>query len=147
VQDFVAASGPTETADRLIVRVGEQCGFDVVGVTPKHFFPQVLHDAQLIVISTFFQFVEEQQRTIIGLAFDEKTPFVRLTHTVRDIENVNGSRPIYQRALANFVVSPTLYDLCRRDFGVDAIVLDLSQEKERYKFWKVIEERIACIPR
>jgi len=136
IQDFKKVGG-AELSNYAVVKVGEQLGYDIVGVTPSLFDTRVLGQADLVVVNNFFEFSPSQLTTVRQLLHEKRVPYVKYEHDLRELRRVNISRPLFRDAALVVFISPLHQGIYQKALGAEctarSVVLPLAIEVDVYK--------------
>lgn len=105
VQDYSKLGG-AELSNQHVVSVGENLGFDVVGITPGNFHNNILYSADLIIINNFFEFNALQFDTISKAIYERNIPYIKYDHDHRELKRINISKQLFSRSVKNIFISP-----------------------------------------
>jgi hypothetical protein len=122
VQDM-SKMGGAELSNCVVVAAGEDCGFDVVGVTPGHFSEELLDAADLIVVNNCMEFTPEQFRALRLRLFEHRKPYIKYEHDYRELKRENIATALYRYARRCVFISPKHAADHQARFG-DAISAD-----------------------
>ena len=115
VQDF-SRMGGAELSNIAVVKRGVEIGFDVVGVTPDNFKPDILKGADIIILNNLFEFKDDQFRNILWELFEHRKPFIKYDHDLRELKRLNKTRPLFERSMLNIFISPLHKKLYEKEF-------------------------------
>jgi hypothetical protein len=125
--------GGAEFSARLVVAVGQRCGFHVELVTPTQFATDVLANADLIVLNNLWRFAGDQMQAIQAALFERRTPYVKYEHDHRELTRPEFSRRLFEHAAANVFLSPIHRDNHREDLGATGECIPLAIDVDAYR--------------
>jgi hypothetical protein len=136
IQDFKKVGG-AELSNHAVVAAGEVLGYDIIGITPSLFDTRVLGQADLIVVNNFFEFSPSQLTTVRQLLHEQRVPYVKYEHDLRELRRVNISRPLFRDASLVVFISPAHQKVYEKSLGWEAtaraVSLPLAINPEDYK--------------
>ena len=142
VQDYSKVGG-AELSNYEVVRVGEQLGFDIIGVTPSLFDVRILQSADILVINNLFEFSGAQLTVIRELLHEKRVPYVKYEHDYRELRRLNIARALFRDSLLNVFISPMHRKVYAEALGweamSEAIVLPLAMNPAQYHPNKSVE--------
>jgi len=115
IQDF-SRMGGAELSNCAVVKRGAELGYDIVGVHPSEFKPDILVQADAIILNNLFEFSELQYRQILWELFEHRKPYVKYDHDLRELKRLNKTRSIFERSKLNIFISPMHRDLYKKEF-------------------------------
>lgn len=142
VQDF-SKTGGAELSNEVVVRVGDACGYDIVGVSPGGFNERVLHEADVLVLNNVHEFTREQFDTIRRTMYERRIPWVKYEHDTRELRRQNISRRMFAEATLAVFLSPAHANAYASALDMPARVatLPLAVDVESFPFLPASEER------
>ncbi len=136
VQDF-SKMGGAEISNCTVVKAGEKCGFDIVGITPSNFYKEVLKAADVIIINNFMEFQADQFKTVMRYLYEEKKPYVKYDHDYRELKRGELARQLFTFSKLNVFISPNhkkkYVNLFGQILNERSIVLPLAIDTDLYK--------------
>lgn len=124
--------GGAELSGEEVLRIGQECGFDIGLITPGTFDIDVLRNAKILVLNNLFGFSDECFRALQAVIFEQKVPYVKYEHDHRELGRLEFSRRLFRNALLNVFISPKHRDNHREIIGVDGLVLPLAIDCSKY---------------
>ena len=106
MQDYSKEEGGAEQSNKLVVHVGESLGFDVVGMTPQSFVPELLLECDAVIVNNFWLFDAWQARTVQHALYEGRVPYVVYSHDYRDLTRPGLAGPLFAGAALNVFISP-----------------------------------------
>jgi len=120
VQDM-SRMGGAELSNCVVVNAGEQCGFDIIGVTPARFSEDILYTCDLIVLNNCMEFQPEQFHRLRYHLHERAIPFVKYEHDYREFKRTNVSQPFFTRSMLNVFLSPKHMERHAKIFGEEIV--------------------------
>jgi len=106
VQDYVKQDGGAEQSNKAVVHVGTGLGFDIVGMSPRHFQEKLLRDADVVIVNNFHQFGGTQVAMVRSACVEGNVPLVMYSHDYRDLKRRGFILPFFLKARLNVFISP-----------------------------------------
>jgi len=142
IQDFSKVGG-AELSNYEVVRVGEDIGYDIIGVTPSLFDTRALEQADIVIVNNCFEFSGPQLTTIRQFLHEKRVPYVKYEHDYRELRRLNISRPLFRDASLVVFISPRHRDEHGASLGWEAtarsICLPLAMNPDIYGPVKGVE--------
>jgi hypothetical protein len=136
VQDY-SKEGGAEISNKHVVTIGENLGFDVVGITPSNFHKNILFNADMIIINNFFEFEKLQHDVVMQAIYEKGIPFVKYDHDHRELKRVNFSKQLFTRSVLNIFLSPLHMEKSINAYGSQikkhSVCLPLSINTKQFK--------------
>jgi hypothetical protein len=149
VQDYSMIGG-AELSNFQVIKIGTNCGFDIVGVTPQNFNERILQECDLIILNNFFEFRTEQYNTILKYLFENKKPYIKYEHDHRELNRINTAKRIFSGARICIFISPLHKENhCRalEISSINTICLPLAINTEKFcRDEKIQKEDTIFIP-
>lgn len=120
-------------SNRCVVNVGENLGFDIVGVTPSNFHASVIEDCDVAVVNNFFQFSKDQVRSILDVLWGKGKPYVKYEHDSREIGRRSFADRLFKESVLNVFLSPAHLNNHRCHLGCDGVALPLAIQTDLFK--------------
>jgi len=143
VQDNFILGG-AELSNRLVTRIGLDCGYAIDLVTPST-NPQaielILGQSDLVVINNIFGFEKEQMRALLKGIYSERKPYVKYEHDHRELRRSDFSRRLFQNSRLNVFLSPIHLKNYQEALGCEGIVLPLAIDVDLFKPVESIERK------
>jgi len=152
VQDYSRVNGGAELSNKTVVRIGEDCGFDVLPVTPSNFSRQNLHRADIIIINNFHEFPIQMYNQVYDAIYEKRIPYVKYEHDYRELKRVNISRQMFTNSKLNIFISPehkkNYIKVLGRQVEQHSICLPLALDVNMFQRNKSIkrEKNIVLVP-
>lgn len=106
IQDCSKLNGGAEQSNSHVVSIGENLGFDIVGVTPVNFHINILKTADMVIINNFMEFPFEKFNMIISLLYEDRIPYIKYDHDMRELKRLNISKQLFSQSVKNIFISP-----------------------------------------
>ena len=137
VQDMERMGG-AELSSEVVVNEGLKEGFNVVVMTPYNFSKSILKKAKLIILNNIWYFGTIQMENILECLFEDKIPYVKYEHDLREISRPGFSLPLFKHAVLDVFISPAHLEKHQRILEIPrSLVLPLAIDVSRFKLHKV----------
>lgn len=120
-------------SNRCVVGVGENLGYDIVGVTPQNFHREVLRDCDLAIVNNFFEFNPAQAREVLEVLWGAGKPYVKYEHDSREIGRLGLSKRLFGESILNVFLSPAHLENHRAKIGCEGIALPLAIQTDLFR--------------
>lgn len=132
VQDY-HKNGGAELSNFIVVRAGNNCGFDIVGITPVNFDIEILKQSDIAVINNFFEFTEEQKNILVEYLYTSKKPYIKYEHDHREIARPAFSSRLFGCSSLSVFISPSQMERHKRIINTDkSLALPLAIDTEKF---------------
>ena len=122
--------GGAELSNLHTIKIGLDCGFDIVVITPNKFNKNTLASSDIVVLNNIFEFEREQFNDIFDVLFFQAKPFIKYDHDLRELNRLNVTRKVFEHSLINVFISPAHYkayeDVYGKRLADRALVLPLA---------------------
>jgi hypothetical protein len=98
--------GGAEISNRRVVQVGQECGFDIVGVTPARKLWHIIEECDVAVINNFFEFPMDTLRVILRMLIEHGIPYVKYDHDYREMRRTTLAQAIFRHSAMAVFISP-----------------------------------------
>ena len=105
IQDMSKLGG-AELSNCMVVNTGEDCGFDIVGITPGNFNLKLLEECNIAIINNCMEFSMNQFNLIREYLFEKRIPFIKYEHDHRELKRQQVSYQFFNLSKLNIFVSP-----------------------------------------
>lgn len=105
VQDFSKVGG-AELSNKHLANIGNDLGYDIIGITPVNFNKQVLYNSDLLIINNFFEFPIEKFNTVMDAIYEKRIPYIKYDHDHREMHRPYFSRQLFTMSKLNVFISP-----------------------------------------
>jgi len=143
VQDYSKPHGGAEQSNSHVVSVGENLGFDIIGITPSNFNIKILKTADMIIINNFMEFPVEKFNNILSVLYEDRIPYIKYDHDLRELKRVNISKQLFSLSVKNIFISPKHLDKFAEGLGEQirehSVCLPLSINTNLFKQLKDVK--------
>ena len=143
VQDF-SKYGGAEYSNLYMIRIGEQLGFDIIGVTPKTFIRKFIRDAEVVIVNNVFEFDEKQLNELYWELFEHKLKFIKYDHDMRELRRLPKTRCLFERSVFNVFLSPAHRAEYQKEH-IDGICLPLAVDTGYWRNIRAERKPNTCI--
>ena len=105
IQDY-RKNGGAELSNFLVVKIGHQCGFDIIGVTPENSNMDLIRKANVIIVNNCHEFVDSQFQRLLAAIYESGKPVVKYEHDHREIQRKNIGDRMFRQSKLNVFISP-----------------------------------------
>lgn len=98
--------GGAEISNIRVVDVGQQCGYDIVGVTPARCNLNIIEECDVAIVNNFFEFQPDQLRAILRMLIERGIPYVKYDHDYREMRRTTLAQVIFGHASMAAFISP-----------------------------------------
>lgn len=134
--------GGAELSNLQCLKIGINCGFDIVCITPSQFMLSVIKKADIIIINNFYKFLPHQEKILLDYLKSTNHHFIIYSHDMRDLTKMKERSWLYKKSLFNIFISPKheekykIYDdninvILPLAFDVDKYTIDDTIEREK----------------
>jgi len=135
LQDAVLTGG-TEISCQEVVRVGEDCGFEICAITqkvpPREIWTMMM-GCDIAILNNLWAFFPAQMQMIMKLIYSEGIPYVKYEHDHRELGRLEFSRALFQHSKLNVFLSPIHKENHVKALGCDGICLPLAINTEFFR--------------
>jgi len=149
IQDTkVNNNGGAEISAKEVMKVGIDCGFDIVPIIPDDFSQMAINNADILILNNLFNFSDLQMYDIRYATNELRIPYAKYEHDYREIERPEFARPILQNSILNVFLSPAHMIKYQEIFGCEGICLPLAIDTNIFKPVSNVERKpnTAIIP-
>jgi len=145
IQDYEMVGG-AELSNLQVLKVGVNCGFDIVCVTPQNNNLDILKESDVIIINNFYHFSMDQERYILDYIGGTKIPYIIYSHDMRDLKRMDEWQCMYENSAYNVFISPRHKGIYNVDN--DSVTLPLAIDLDNFFAFENVkrEEGSVFIP-
>lgn len=123
--------GGAEISNELVIKVGVDCGFSILVITPKTVsLKSDLEKSDLAIFNNIWTFDHSQMKIIDEFISQGMKPYVKYEHDHRELSRSEFwpefSRRLFANSILNVFLSPIHLENHRQVFGCDGICLPLA---------------------
>lgn len=123
-----------------LVKVGENLGFDIVGVVPDDSKLYLVYDADLVIVCNLHTFSLQQIMHIKYALFEIKIPYVKIEKNTSELIRPGFAMSLFNHSLQNMFIDETILDKYKESLEISGIINPLETEEQHYDFWKGIDQ-------
>ncbi|MEA1940016.1 MAG: hypothetical protein U9N03_05065 [Candidatus Caldatribacteriota bacterium] len=145
IQDMEKLGG-AELSNKVVVDEGRKEGFNIVEMTPYNFSRELLRKAKLIILNNIWYFGVGQMESILECLFEDKIPYVKYEHDMRELSRLGFSLPLFKHAVMDVFISPMHLTKHLDKMEIPrSLVLPLAIDVDRWKPNKIkrIKNRVV----
>jgi len=132
IQDLVRVGG-AEISNQEARRVGSDCGFDIMVITPESLQNNdQLKSVDLFVLNNIFHFSQEQMAVILRAIYSG-TPYVKYEHDYRELQRPEFSTKLFSQSKLNIFLSPKHLKDYQEGLKCDGLCLPLAIDVSHFK--------------
>jgi hypothetical protein len=98
--------GGAEISNIRVTQVGQECGFDIVGITPAHRYMNIIEECDAAIINNFFEFPTDSLRMILRTLIERGIPYAKYDHDYRELRRTTLAQAIFRHASMAVFISP-----------------------------------------
>lgn len=132
VQDLSKIGG-AELSNRHVVDIGENLGYEIILITPSTFNPDIIQAADITILNNIFEFTKPQLDQIYWKLFEEKKPFIKYDHDMRELRRLHKTRCLFERSRVNIFISIAHLREYEKEH-INGIAIPLAIDTD---FWKL----------
>lgn len=136
IQDF-SKNGGAELSNKHLVSIGNDLGFDIVGITPVNFRNEILYSSDLLIMNNFFEFPIEKVNKVMDAIYEKRIPYIKYDHDHREMRRPHFSRQLFSMSKLNVFISPLhkkkTIEMVGNQIDGHSICLPLSIDTEAYQ--------------
>jgi hypothetical protein len=132
VQDLVRVGG-AEISNQEVRRVGNDCGFEVMMITPESLQNnEQLTSVDLFILNNIWYFSQEQMAVILRTIY-AGTPYVKYEHDYRELQRPEFSTKLFNQSKLNVFLSPKHLKDYQKGLKCDGLCLPLAIDINHFK--------------
>jgi len=140
IQD-VARIGGAEISNLEMIRVGNDCGFNITVITPESLHgSDQLKPIDLIILNNIWHFSQEQMAAILRVIYSG-TPYVKYEHDYRELQRPDFSKKIFGLSKLNVFLSPKHLKDYQKELGCGGTCLPLAIDVSHFKSIEKVERK------
>jgi len=141
VQDS-SIRGGAEISNELVIKVGIDCGFSILVITPKAMsLRSDLEGSDLAIFNNIWAFNPSQMKIIDEFVSRGMRPYVKYEHDHRELNRPEFSKKLFANSILNVFLSPIHLENYRQVLGCGGICLPLAIDVDLFHLIPSVERK------
>jgi hypothetical protein len=134
--------GGAEISNELVIKVGIDCGFSILVVTPKAAsLRSDLEGSDLAIFNNIWAFNPSQMKIIDEFVSRGMRPYVKYEHDHRELNRPEFSKKLFANSILNVFLSPIHLENYRQVLGCGGICLPLAIDVDLFHLIPSVERK------